>query len=111
MHIQVECHHFCTLASTVDTQNIYNILILQHLNLQDNPVVMIMVSVIAGLYLIVLIWAKRRDMKDLRQISVVPLCGKDGSFKYEITVITGRQRGAGNTSKNLIHKVMPDTIF
>ena len=37
------------------------------------------------------------DRQDLRNISIVPLCGKDGSFKYEITVVTGRQRGAGET--------------
>ena len=35
------------------------------------------------------------DILDVKRISTIPLCGKDGSFKYEVTVVTGRQVGAG----------------
>lgn len=35
------------------------------------------------------------DQLDLRRAAVVPLCGCDGLFKYEIQVKTGWSRGAG----------------
>ncbi|XP_066516894.1 polycystin-1 [Hoplias malabaricus] len=41
---------------------------------------------------------RKLDQMDLRQASVVPLCGKDGLYKYEIQVKTGWIRGAGTTA-------------
>ncbi|KAG5854076.1 hypothetical protein ANANG_G00033690 [Anguilla anguilla] len=38
------------------------------------------------------------DQLDLRRAAVVPLCGKDGLFKYEVQVKTGWARGAGTTA-------------
>ncbi|KAG7491421.1 hypothetical protein MATL_G00003380 [Megalops atlanticus] len=38
------------------------------------------------------------DQVDLRRAAVVPLCGKDGLFKYEVQVKTGWDRGAGTTA-------------
>lgn len=35
------------------------------------------------------------DQLDLRRAGVVPLCGQDGLFKYEIQVKTGWSRGSG----------------
>jgi len=35
------------------------------------------------------------DQLDLRRAAVVPLCGRDGLFKYEVQVKTGWNRGAG----------------
>ena len=52
-------------------------------------------SVILGLYIIVAIVCVKLDIMDVRRISTIPLCGKDGSFKYEVTTVTGRQVGAG----------------
>uniref|UniRef100_A0A8C9VGF5 Polycystic kidney disease 1a n=1 Tax=Scleropages formosus TaxID=113540 RepID=A0A8C9VGF5_SCLFO len=40
----------------------------------------------------------RLDQMDLRRAAVVPLCGKDGLFKYEVQVKTGWSRGAGTTA-------------
>lgn len=54
------------------------------------------VSVILLLYIALVIGCRYLDHADLRRISMVPLCGKDGLFKYYITVTTGRQIGAGN---------------
>jgi polycystin 1 len=68
---------------------------LQHLDLATNPVALIMCSVVFGLWLAVVVVCRYFDKVDLRRISTVPLCGKDGSFKYEITVMTARQRGSG----------------
>ncbi|XP_051561683.1 polycystin-1 [Myxocyprinus asiaticus] len=41
---------------------------------------------------------RKLDQMDLRRASVVPLCGKDGLFKYEIQVKTGWGYGAGTTA-------------
>ncbi|KAG7487036.1 polycystin-1 [Solea senegalensis] len=38
------------------------------------------------------------DQLDLRRAAVVPLCGRDGLFKYEVQVKTGWSRGAGTTA-------------
>ncbi|XP_052462150.1 polycystin-1 [Carassius gibelio] len=38
------------------------------------------------------------DQMDLRRASVIPLCGKDGLYKYEIQVKTGWAYGAGTTA-------------
>lgn len=46
-------------------------------------------------YVVAVIICRRIDQSSLERISSIPLCGKDGSFKYEVTVITGRQPGAG----------------
>lgn len=35
------------------------------------------------------------DQLDLRRDGVVPLCGQDGLFKYEVQVKTGWSQGAG----------------
>lgn len=55
-------------------------------------------SVIAGIFIIVLFWARQADIQDLHNISIVPLCGRDGVYKYEVIVGTGRKRGAGECS-------------
>ncbi|KAK9981572.1 hypothetical protein ABG768_001099 [Culter alburnus] len=41
---------------------------------------------------------RKLDQMDLRRASVVPLCGKDGLYKYEIQVKTGWAYGAGTTA-------------
>ena len=46
-------------------------------------------------YVVSVIICRKLDQSNLERISSIPLCGKDGSFKYEVTVITGRQPGAG----------------
>uniref|UniRef100_A0A8C1N4X4 Polycystic kidney disease 1a n=1 Tax=Cyprinus carpio TaxID=7962 RepID=A0A8C1N4X4_CYPCA len=41
---------------------------------------------------------RKLDQMDLRRASVVPLCGKDALYKYEIQVKTGWAYGAGTTA-------------
>lgn len=38
---------------------------------------------------------RKLDQLELRRAAVVPLCGQDGLFKYEIQVKTGWGPGAG----------------
>jgi len=42
------------------------------------------------------------DQLDLRRAGVVPLCGQDGLFKYEVQVKTGWSRGAGELDRGTI---------
>ncbi|KAI7790559.1 polycystin-1 [Triplophysa rosa] len=41
---------------------------------------------------------RKLDEMDLRRASVVPLCGRDGLYKYEIQIKTGWAYGAGTTA-------------
>ena len=74
--------------------NCINIL-LQKMDFSKNPVVISAVCVLAGLLTVVFLFARRWDQLDTVKVSKMPLCGKDAAYKYEVTVITGRQLGAG----------------
>ncbi|OWF55928.1 Polycystin-1 [Mizuhopecten yessoensis] len=71
---------------------------LEFIDLYTNPVVFVTCAIIFVVYLVATIISRRLDLRDLERISSVPLCGKDGSFKYEITVVTGKQRNAGTSA-------------
>ncbi|GFN79869.1 polycystin-1, partial [Plakobranchus ocellatus] len=71
---------------------------LDNLDLSTNPVVFIALSIVLGLYIITVLICRYLDTLDLRRISRVPLCGRDGPFKYEIAIVTGRQFGSGTTA-------------
>ncbi|XP_033754437.1 LOW QUALITY PROTEIN: polycystin-1-like [Pecten maximus] len=71
---------------------------LEFIDLYTNPVVFVTSAIILVVYIVAAIISRRLDLRDLERISSVPLCGKDGSFKYEITVVTGKQRGAGTSA-------------
>ncbi|XP_060076676.1 polycystin-1-like [Ylistrum balloti] len=71
---------------------------LEFIDLYTNPVVFVTATIIFVVYIVAVIISRRLDLRDLERISSVPLCGKDGSFKYEITLVTGRQRGAGTSA-------------
>lgn len=46
------------------------------------------------------------DQFDLRRAGVVPLCGQDGLFKYEIQVKTGWIQGAGDLGHLITTKMI-----
>ncbi|XP_041364412.1 polycystin-1-like [Gigantopelta aegis] len=71
---------------------------LARLDLAVNPVVITAVGIILAVYIIIVIFSYYWDRADLSRISVIPLCGKNGSHKYEVTIITGRLPGAGTTA-------------
>jgi hypothetical protein len=53
------------------------------------------VCALAGVLLIMLFLARYWDRCDLEKVSRITMCGKNASYKYEITMMTGRQIGAG----------------
>ncbi|GFS21791.1 polycystin-1 [Elysia marginata] len=71
---------------------------LDNLDLNTNPVVFIALAVVLVLFVITGFICRYLDRLDLRRISRIPLCGRDGPFKYEVTLATGRQFGSGTTA-------------
>lgn len=76
----------------------------------SRSLVVLLVCVICLLcYAVAAAVLRKLDQLDLRQASVVPLCGKDGLYKYEIQVKTGWSRGAGEEAEMIfiIHFFLP----
>ncbi|KAJ1082484.1 hypothetical protein NDU88_002649, partial [Pleurodeles waltl] len=67
----------------------------------DNPVVVTTVGCIVVLYVLVLIWARRKDIQDNAKVSITILEDNDpfAQYRYFVTVYTGHRRGAATTSK------------
>ncbi|XP_021333081.1 polycystin-1 isoform X1 [Danio rerio] len=65
----------------------------------SRSVVVVLVCVVSLLcYAVAGAVLRKLDQMDLRRASVVPLCGKDGLYKYEIQLKTGWSPGAGTTA-------------
>ncbi|XP_042294389.1 polycystic kidney disease protein 1-like 2 isoform X2 [Sceloporus undulatus] len=67
----------------------------------DNPVVVTTVGCIFLVYLLVLIWARRKDNQDDAKVKITVLEDNDpfAQYRYLVTVYTGHRRGAATTSK------------
>ena len=76
----------------------------QRFDFRSNPVVLILVCVLTFIYIVVVLLARRLDARDQRRMSVVPLCGLDGAYKYEVTVVTGKRKGAGKTDVTVFYR-------
>lgn len=61
------------------------------------PSLVVLLVCVLGLmsYVVAAAILHKLDQMDLRRAAVVPLCGCDGLFKYEIQIKTGWSRGAG----------------
>ncbi|XP_013395471.1 polycystin-1-like [Lingula anatina] len=93
------CNHLTSFgASVLVTPNAIKFQDLARLDIRENPVALITVCVVGAVYILCVILARRWDLADFMKVSVVPLCGRDGVYRYEIVVITGRQRGAGTSA-------------
>ncbi|EDO38971.1 predicted protein, partial [Nematostella vectensis] len=70
------------------------------LELSENPVAFSAVMTIFGIYLILLVWARKRDLIDDDQVKVVFLQDNNHQDKYiyQITVYTGMRKHAGTTA-------------
>ena len=69
----------------------------QRIALARNHIVTVTCGVVAVMYLLMVVLARRWDRLDRCRVGVLPLCGKNGRFKYELTIVTGMQFGAGKT--------------
>ncbi|XP_013390791.1 polycystic kidney disease protein 1-like 2 [Lingula anatina] len=70
------------------------------LTLLENPLVVSIVLCVWGIYLAVVIWARKKDREDLLKAGVTVLEDNDPENKYGylVTVITGWRTGAGTTA-------------
>uniref|UniRef100_A0A3Q2YRT4 Polycystin 1, transient receptor potential channel interacting n=1 Tax=Hippocampus comes TaxID=109280 RepID=A0A3Q2YRT4_HIPCM len=64
------------------------------------PSLVVLLVCVLGLlsYVVAAAILHKLDQMDLRRAGVVPLCGTDGLFKYEVQVKTGWSHGAGTTA-------------
>ncbi|XP_070581325.1 polycystin-1-like protein 2 [Ptychodera flava] len=97
------CSHLTSFASdffvppnSIDFSTVFN-----KFDLRENSAVFATVFALLGVYFILLIWARRKDKKDIEKWGVTPLADNNPSDKYfyEIAVYTGMRRGAGTRSK------------
>ncbi|NXO04337.1 PK1L2 protein, partial [Rhinopomastus cyanomelas] len=67
----------------------------------DNPVVVTTVGCIFLIYVLVVIWARRKDIRDDAKVKIIVLEDNDpfAQYCYLVTVFTGHRRGAATTSK------------
>ncbi|XP_041314907.1 polycystic kidney disease protein 1-like 2 [Pyrgilauda ruficollis] len=67
----------------------------------DNPVVVTTVGCIFLIYVLVVIWARRKDIQDNAKVKITVLEDNDpfAQYRYLVTVFTGHRRGAATTSK------------
>ncbi|PFX20690.1 Polycystic kidney disease and receptor for egg jelly-related protein [Stylophora pistillata] len=69
--------------------------------LAENPIALAVVCGIFGVYLILAIYARREDLKDVERAGVTPLEDNESfdQYHYEITVYTGFGKRAGTTAE------------
>ncbi|XP_071427694.1 polycystin-1 isoform X2 [Pithys albifrons albifrons] len=63
-----------------------------------NYIVLLTCAVCFVTYSVAALIVHKLDMIDLHRVGVIPFCGKNGMFKYEILVKTGWGRGSGTTA-------------
>ncbi|XP_070540434.1 polycystin-1-like protein 2 [Ptychodera flava] len=69
-------------------------------HLDSNPSVFSTVIVIFALYLLIVIWARRKDRRERVVFDNLPLPSNNPNdrYTYEVSIMTGRERGSGTTS-------------
>ncbi|XP_046290740.1 polycystin-1-like protein 2 isoform X1 [Marmota monax] len=68
---------------------------------EDNPVVVTTVGCLCVVYVLVVIWARRKDAQDQAKVKITVLEDNDpfAQYHYLVTVYTGHRRGAATSSK------------
>ncbi|KAL1784629.1 polycystic kidney disease protein 1-like 2 [Sigmodon hispidus] len=68
---------------------------------EDNPVVVTTVGCLCMVYVLVVIWARRKDIEDQGKVKVIVLEDNEpfAQYHYLVTVYTGHRRGAATSSK------------
>ncbi|XP_058848646.1 polycystin-1-like protein 2 isoform X1 [Acipenser ruthenus] len=67
----------------------------------SNPVVVCTVASLIGVYILVIIWARRKDIKDADKVKITVLEDNDplAQYRYMLTVSTGQRRGASTSAQ------------
>ncbi|KAL6045311.1 hypothetical protein STEG23_018459 [Scotinomys teguina] len=71
---------------------------------ENNPVVVTTVGCLCMVYVLVVIWARRKDIQDQGKIKVIVLEDNEpfAQYHYLVTVYTGHRRGAATSSKVIL---------
>ncbi|XP_069123973.1 polycystin family receptor for egg jelly-like isoform X2 [Argopecten irradians] len=97
------CSHLTTFTgdwavapNTIDWNFVFS-----NMDFFKNPTLYITEMVIAAVYIVAVIWARRQDKKDVEKLGLTPLIDNDvdDKYYYEIIVSTGMRRNAGTNSK------------
>ncbi|XP_041364430.1 uncharacterized protein LOC121379844 [Gigantopelta aegis] len=97
------CTHLTTFAggwvvppNTIDWDFVFS-----NADFYQNPTIYITMIIIIVVYLMVAIWARRKDRKDIEKLGITPLKDNDprDKYYYEIIVTTGMRRNAATHSK------------
>ncbi|KAK7505245.1 hypothetical protein BaRGS_00003407 [Batillaria attramentaria] len=98
-----EATHLTTFAggmvvppNTIDWDYVFS-----NFDFDRNPTLYGTEIVIFVAYILAVVWARRKDKKDLQKIGLAPLLDNyaDDKYFYEIVVVTGMRRNAGTKSK------------
>ncbi|XP_069498634.1 polycystin-1-like protein 3 [Ambystoma mexicanum] len=101
---QCLCHHLTFFGSTflvmprlVDIRDTAKLFA----NAANNPVALILLATLIGVYILAAILAFRKDTEDRRKVKVTVLADNDAAYhsRYLVKVFTGYRRGAGTTAK------------
>ncbi|XP_078688578.1 polycystin family receptor for egg jelly-like isoform X2 [Branchiostoma floridae x Branchiostoma belcheri] len=70
-------------------------------NISENPAVVITISVIVGIYLLMVLWARWKDRKDVEKVGATVLGSSPGGScsVYQVVVFTGARSNSGTTAK------------
>uniref|UniRef100_A0A3B4YES0 Polycystic kidney disease protein 1-like 2 n=1 Tax=Seriola lalandi dorsalis TaxID=1841481 RepID=A0A3B4YES0_SERLL len=76
----------------------------------ENPVVVCFVGALFVAYLLMLVWARRKDIQDIAKVKVTVLDDNDliDEYRYLLSVSTGHRRGASTSSQVTITLLGPD---
>ncbi|CAL8108414.1 unnamed protein product [Calicophoron daubneyi] len=96
------CNHLSTFASgwlAMPNELDFNY-IFSNMDFSKNATLYAVEIAVALLFLLIFIWARRADLKDMAKLGVTPLAENSpkDEYLYEIIVSTGRRRGAGTDS-------------
>ncbi|XP_041454654.1 polycystic kidney disease protein 1-like 2 [Lytechinus variegatus] len=66
----------------------------------DNPIVVSFVMCILAGFVLVAVWARRKDKRDAARAAVTVLDDNDPfhHYRYDVTIVTGMRRGSGTTA-------------
>ncbi|XP_078663585.1 polycystin-1-like protein 2 [Branchiostoma floridae x Branchiostoma belcheri] len=69
-------------------------------NIHDNPAVVSTIAIILGIYLLLILWGRKKDMDDAKKMGATILgTSTKGGGLYQIVVFTGTRSNSGTTAK------------
>uniref|UniRef100_A0A4W3IMU0 Polycystin 1 like 2/pseudo n=1 Tax=Callorhinchus milii TaxID=7868 RepID=A0A4W3IMU0_CALMI len=96
-HLTFFSSSFFVMPNTVDVSKTLELFA----TFSNNPVVVMTVACIFALYLLAVIWARRKDQQDVAKVKMTVLADNDpfAQYRYLVTVYTGHRRGAFTTAE------------